>query len=516
MDPQAHQLDLRLTLLDDLVASASPATEGGHASLDFIPGAMLLGAVAGRLYSGLSRTDAYRLFHSGALRFGDGVPLADGSPGWPMPLCWHKIKGTDPTDEHGRLCPEHLRNLQHGRFSEGVQPQQLRHGFVTADGRRLSMRRALRMKTAIDPGTGRVAESQLFGYEAIAAGQVYAATIEADPALPASLWASVAELFDGPVELLLGRSRSAEYGRVRAEPIQPIPAPAATPPAADLTLWCLSDLALIDAHGQPTLTPEPSRFGLGRGAFDAARSFLRVRRYAPWNAHRRAFDVQRQVIRRGSVITFSGIDPPLTPAERAHIVGGIGLHREQGLGRVCIDPELLADANGDATPVFAPAVSAQPKPAPSRPDDPLITWLERRRRSGAARRAAERAARAQALELARICRLARAYGAVPDHLPVGPSPAQWGSVLELARTQSSLNAARAALFDGADAICRAAAEGWQDRFRDAGGERSIRDWLRDSALPSLPDIAALRLFAHAAQAVAGTEHRPEHTAEGSA
>lgn len=494
----ARTLNLTLTLLEDLVASEHPATEGGHESLDYIPGAMLLGAVAARIYCHCSRQEAYQLFHSRVVRFGDGIPLYDGLPCWPMPICWHYAKGEVPIKEDGFLDASKVRYLGPGSFAEGVQPKQLRTGFVRCDGMTFSPERSLRMKTAIDPTTGRAAESQLFGYQAILAGFSYAVRIESDPDLPDGLWNRVTDLFGKPCELMLGRSRSAEYGRVRVEAVQAgVTWPSTTPVSSQLTLWCLTDLALLDGRGQSTLQPTPAHFGLTCGRLDVSRTFLRFRRFAPWNAYRQAYDLQRQVIRRGSVIAFSDIDPPLTNDEVSKIAAGVGLCREQGLGRVCVDPRVLASEQPSFDPAIRDRLSAVAAPRPR--DDALIAWLEAQRSGGNVRRDAEEQAKAQAKALKERYRLARAYAGVPVGLPVGPSPAQWGNVYEAARTATDRNTLRAALFDGADAICKETGENWKDQFRDDQGVRTFRDWLKGSALPGLATVQAVRLFGREAQ-----------------
>ncbi|MDS4031992.1 MAG: hypothetical protein RKO66_18265 [Candidatus Contendobacter sp.] len=504
-------LMLKLTLLDDVVASERPATEGGHTSLDYLPGAMLLGAAAARLYSKLSRGEAYTLFHSGRVRFGDGLPLANKAPGWPMPLCWHARKGESPTNGQ-RLDAAKVRNLQCGRFPDGAQPKQLREGHIRADGYRLTVRQTLRMKTAIDPDTGRVAESQLFGYEAIQAGQSFLTRIEADDDVPEPLWANLTGVLGGSGELLLGRSRSTEFGRVRAEPLDSSAAPAFLPVSGaasqEVTLWCLADLALLDAWGQPTLAPSPQALGVSRGRVDWERSFLRFRRYAPWNAYRCAYDLERQVIRRGSIITLTDVVPPLTDAERSRLTAGIGVHREAGLGQVSVDPQLLA---GPA-PVFAAPMTTQPTGTPVAPgaSHPLITWLTAGQAGSATRSAAEQQARAQAKALAERYRLARAFIGLAANQPIGPSPAQWGSIYEQARTADDLVALRQALFAGDNALCKPRGEGWQDQFRDETGDetaiRSFFDWLQAVATDQLQSVQALRVFGREAQRIAQREH----------
>jgi hypothetical protein len=504
-----RELNLKLTLREDLVANDGAATEGGQAGLDYLPGLLLLGAAAARLYPNLSRAEAYRLFHSGAVRFGDALPLMDDSPGWPMPLCWHEVKG-DPAVTGDHFAAGKVRNLQFDRFPEGVQPKQLRADHVRADGRRLKVSRSLRMKTAIDPRTGRVAEAQLFGYESIDAGQVFAARIQAPDTLPADLWKQLTDALTADGELLLGRSRSAEYGRVTMETFGGASLEPDQNPKTDrrLTLWCLSDLALLDEWGQETLAPTHTALGLSRGAIDWERTFLRFRRYAVWNAYRNGFDLERQVIQRGSVIALKlgEGDAPWTEAERNSLAAGVGLYREAGLGWLVPDPLLL----GQAEPQFAPAVEPKEgqKP-PSQPVHPLLEWLKAGTKGANDRSTAEGAARRYRDELKERYRLARAFSGVPDTLPIGPSPAQWGSVYETARMEESqqLEQLKGKLFGGTNPICKPTGDGWQDQFRDDQGVRKFHEWFKslfDQAPP--PTVAAMRFFAREALRVAQGVH----------
>lgn len=504
-----HTLNLKLTLVDDLVASERPATEGGHASLDYLPGAMLLGAAAAELYADLSRGDAHILFHSGRVRFGDGLPLEDEVPGWPMPLCWHERKEKSAT--HGRrLVPDKMRNLQFGRFGEGEQAKQIRDDHVRVDGLKLSIRKSMRMKTAIDPDTGRVAESQLFGYETISAGQSFAARVEADEELPESLWERLVGALTARGELLLGRSRSAEYGRVRVAlietPIFPLTG-IRERRGKEMTLWCLSDVALLDRWGQPTLEPSPESLGLGTGKIRWDRTFLRFRRYAPWNAHRRGPDLERQVIRRGSVIALE-LDAVPDGKRYEGLAAGIGLHRESGLGRVWVDPPLLAGEY----PEFEPVIEAriQTDEMPTKPDHPLIAWLEKRSGGDKRRLDAEKQARELAVELAKSYRLARAFAGLEDGLPIGPSPSQWGSVYEKAKSGTNLGALKQTLFEEGDGVCKPEAEGWRDSFRDEHGVRRFAVWFEESS-DGLGSLRALRVFCREAQRIAQSAHgRNDH------
>lgn len=545
------ELAIKITLLEDVVVNERPANEGGHKGLDYLPGYLLLGAAAARLYEDCSREDAWRLFHSGQVQFGNALPLAEGHPVWPMPLCWHEAKDDSAIrDGTDYLARDRVFNLQRVELPEEKQPKQLREGYVRADGYRLTVERSFRMKTAIHPDTGRVAESQLFGYESINAGQSFVARVSALEDFPAELWERLTKVFDDGAEVLLGRSRSAEYGRARihawtSPPSALDPAPGAAD-GNETVLWCLSDLALLDEHGQPTLKPSARALGLTRGAIDWTRSYLRFRRYAVWNQHREGYDLERQVIRQGSVIALTGLDAPLTDAERAMLAAGVGLHREAGLGRVCVDAKLLVGERPDFAPRFeTPGAKDAKEEGESRtkPNSPLIVWLERRNEGDKERQAAERASQALRKTLKQCYANARKFAGVPEHLPIGPSPAQWGTLYEAARVADSGNAEklRERLFNGENALCKPKGEGWQDEFRADGGKDviSFYRWFERIALPGCADkndknekkekkepnpaaspdgsidkVQTLRLFLREAQRVAQREHGRSDPKEG--
>ena len=103
----------------------------------------------------------------------------------------------------------------------------------------------------------------------------------------------------------LGRSRSAQFGAVDIEQQDLVQTNQVKIPAQPLlTLWLTSDMQLQN-NGQPTLIPEPQVLGLPEGTkWITESSFLRTRRYSMYNAYRRHYDKERQVISRGSVLRY--------------------------------------------------------------------------------------------------------------------------------------------------------------------------------------------------------------------
>lgn len=444
---------LEITLLEDCVFSASSATAGAHASLDRVPGQTLLGAAASRLYARLDPTTAFRAFHSGALRFGDGLPRVDGETALPIPMAWHHAKEHRPTDGNKRLKSDRIHNfLLVQKLPDGRQPEQMRKGFVSRDGYQIEPQHELRLKTAIDPDTGRAAESQLFGYDALSRGQTFMARLEADDDFDEAIFEEVVQALAG--EQLLGRSRSAEYGRVRIRPTEIAPAQPGTVTDNEVILWLLSDLALQDAHGFPTLDPRPEYLGLGPGRVAYDRSFLRHRRYAPWNAFRGGYDRERAVLSAGSVITLT-LDVPPAPESLAALEHGAGLFREAGLGRVKVNPELLRQPQ----PMFATPTPGPERQLPARPDHPLIAWLESRD-DDREFRIHERVRQGVDAYTRLLERGRRMQGLRPDDA-FGPSPSQWSQVYEQARSGRGKDLSER-LFADKRGAARVSMENWKE------------------------------------------------------
>lgn len=460
---------LELELLDDVVISSRAASFGGHESLDYLPGATLLGWAASRLYAELEAQDlAYLTFHSGHMRFGNGLPLdAFGAMGCPTPQCWSHTKGEAPdqiiigdvscTDSQSRF-------FMPGRFnnqlvtSSDARHRTLREGYVVpATGEWLHPRRTLRMKTAIHPQRGRAAQGQLFGYQSLAAGQRFRAVLSADDEIPQAVFSTIRDAFDAAI-LHIGRSRSAQYGRVRCTVREAAPNPAAAMPGGDtLTLWLLADLAALDHNGQPTLTPNLRALcsALPEVELDLQHSYFGSRRYSPYNAFRRAPEMEHHVIEQGSVLRYPVM---LNSAQLALLNAGLGLYREAGLGAVAVNPTLLTQAKPDWPEPRVVIVSL----APEEPTAPLITWLKARQEAVPQQ---DDGTQNQGLasELSRLYLSARRYAGAPEHVLIGPSASQWGSVVQAVRglRNRSPDDLMERMFDERDGICRSKGkDGW--------------------------------------------------------
>ncbi|MCP4702797.1 MAG: hypothetical protein GY862_38950 [Gammaproteobacteria bacterium] len=480
-----------VTLEEEVIISRRAATLGGQGSLDYLTGAAFLGVSARVLYPVLSREDAYTVFHSGKVRFGNALLLSpQGQPVYPVPLCWHTDKDYGQDLKDGMVLRH--KKIHNNRF-EPKGRKSLGNGYITLDGCYYRPQTVLRMKTAINPQTGRANEGQLFGYAGLAAGLRFRFALSADEDIPKELFDRVTDSLTGTVRI--GRSRSAEYGRVRVAVENSVESLSVSHEKNVVVLWLLSDMALTDDWGQPALTPEPAHFGLPRES-NADNSFIRTRRYAPFNAYYRKREQERAVLCMGSVLTFnvpSGFDARALAKKLEH---GVGLHREAGLGKIWVNPPLLADPQ----PAFEKRKDIVPEQpgAVSMPDSPLFHWLRAKNIFQENARQAEKIADIWVEELSRLYPSARLLASVPAGMRIGPSPSQWGRVMGLAKT-AGISAAelKKKLFEGEDAVCKEKKDpDWlAEIFLDEGGPSTFRAWLQarcKSADPALlPAIAAL-------------------------
>lgn len=482
-------LELILTLIEDVVFSERSATVGGHKGLDYIPGAALLGAAAARLYSKLPATAAFTLFHSGQVRFGNGLPLApDIELSWPVPLCWHYGKGEKIFD-NGKIIADKV--WMGTNLPNNSQSQQIHHGYVTQAGTWLKPKEVMRMKTAIDPVTGRTNKDATFGYESLSAGQRFVARIIADTTVTGELFAQLRTALTGSI--LLGRSRSAEYGRVAVEIRDFTPPPLTLNNQQHITLWLISDLAALDNKGQPTLTPHPEWLGLPPGKINWEQTFIRTRRYSPWNSYRGGPDVERQVIIQGSVLTFD-LERILNAQEQARIRSGLGAHRETGLGQVWLNPAWLGTMNGHPQFISSPPIKESKDDKKPQSTSALITWLKGEQEKQLSRGTVAKQAHDVVREYKKSLESARKLKGLAINSEIGPSASQWGSVLSAAKDANSSEALKEKLFKGDSCVCKYTMPGWEDEYWTGKVIIQFADWIRNQ-FDAHPDIRFMQILA---------------------
>lgn len=450
---------LLITLIDPVITSHGAATTQQNLALPYIPGAFLLGA-ASRNYS--QATDPFQMFHSGAVRFGDALPYdeSDGL-GFPVPLSLHREK--DRADGP-------ILNLSLERPKDGAMKRLSGH-TMAPDGTQITVATLGSLKTAIDWGNGRARDGQLFHLEALAAGQRFWATIEAD---------NEQDLSELKEQLLtsgrnrLGRSRSAEFGRVELEWVDAPAAPAIATAGDAKLIWAISDLAL-----DPDMRDLAAALGI-EGQIKQDSCFYRLRDVWPFNGHWQTRGIVRTVVERGSVIAVENCT--LKPG--VHVVGQ---HREIGCGRVIVEPKLLSGAEL----VKSGKILGAPKreSAAIAGTTPTFALLKTRAEQLAPEDRVEKA-RASLIALGRLYKRAAAIAGSEEGW-IGPGPTQWGAI----EAEIQARGHEASLFEGDKSTARAGDRDWETQC----GDQSFRDWLIKEWSDAENDPGRVQLIAKAAR-----------------
>jgi hypothetical protein len=358
-----HYAEFDIELLTDVSLPARSSSLDDAGSRHFIPGASLLGCVARRIHDALDPESAFRIFQTAAVRFLDALPEVGSERGLPMPRSLHQPKALNASG---------LLNLAFTARPENVQLKPFgTDTWVSPDlTRQTALHTTTTMRTAIQPD-GRALDGLLYSLDVLPAGlrfrALVAAASEADLGTVAKALAS---------DHHVGRARGTEIGRIRISRRSTTPKFPAPAVAETISFLCVSSLALRDADtGMPTFTPRASDFGLPAGwDLDLEKSFIRTERFTPHHGKRSLPDLERQLIERGSVLTFKRDSaPPLDPARvSAQIARGVGEYRNAGHGEIRVMTDALLAERLAPPQRVAPAT--RQITAVSAPTDDLFRW----------------------------------------------------------------------------------------------------------------------------------------------
>ena len=452
--------DFLVTLLGDVAIGSRGTLVGARRGCDFLPGHVFLGAAAARLYASLG-DDAWTVFHSGKVRFHDAHPIYGESVGFPAARCWHSRGKADLA-----LGPVAYYNLSHPDDQTGTDFRRIDAAYITEDGFCPKPDTGLQLKTAINPATGRAADEKLYSYHVIKRGGGFRFCLRAD-GISESLYAKVAKSLTG--KLRLGSSRSAEYGLVSVEPME-VSKPLESKPFGSedkrVLLQLLANLVVLDDWGQPSVCPKPQWVGLPPGRLVLDRSFLAHNSATPFNAALRRREWERQFLQAGSVLCFEFDQAPDWESLQQRCRRGLGLFRQNGFGRVWLNPPPLARRQWKlqkALPEAKPesGVSEEINTKTTKPNHPLVHWLVDRVSAAKGDEEARFAGEKWALSLEKCYSDACMLAALPQGRRVGPSPSQWGRVRDLARDKTqNLQSLRQALFEVDGCLCKQGDPEW--------------------------------------------------------
>jgi hypothetical protein len=317
----------RCEFLSDVILQSSSNTQGNIQLSDFIAGSNFLGMVAANGGYDAFGEDAFDVFHSGVVCFGDGHLLMGDQMSYKIPLSYFNLKIGEGNYNRIHLSAEEEQSLR----DEHKQLKQRRTGYMSADAE-FCVHPAYRysQKSAYDRVLRRSKEGEMFGYSALEKGTHWVFKVT---------YADEKYVEDVEKKLFaatrLGKSKSAEYGQIKITALGNIPEVQSKKPDDGLTyLYANSRLALVDENGAPTLTPSIENLGLKSGSIVWEKTQLKTISYNPYNYTRETKEYLRLALAKGSVIVLKDV-------EDENIHTKVGAYLNEGFGDILVNPEFL-------------------------------------------------------------------------------------------------------------------------------------------------------------------------------
>lgn len=369
------EITYRIDLLEPALVTSLQGDPNSSVAFDYLPGSVLRGMLIGKYLNsqpvGSDDSTLRRLFFDGTVCYLNGYPLdVHGQPGQPVPASWQRVK----YDESGEIFDFAIKAQ-----NTEQQWQAVKAPFYTLSGEEVRLIQPARNVAIHTQRTARFGRAMpkyrpvesgqtsggaipqlgkdeipgtVYRYDALAAGQTFAATIicdndEDEPTLRA--------LLDGYVTI--GGSRSGGYGRAKirllanSDSRQDETEDDRDLPEGVLIVTLQSNALLRDGRGQFTVDPKhisqvlSNHLGVPlklKGAFLAAEALGGFNR--KWGLPL----PQTLAVSMGSVLIFQnpGCDRALLDKLEAR---GIGERRAEGFGRIAFNrqrfPKLMLKEN---------------------------------------------------------------------------------------------------------------------------------------------------------------------------
>jgi CRISPR-associated protein Csx10 len=368
---------LNFTAQEPLILSDGSSETMAHRSLDYIPGNMVLGALAGRWLerrrNARSRPDDDPVFRSlfldGSVSWGHAYPMVGEAACWPIPKAFFKLKN-DPdlpvvgSGQEGTVInrlvqdPDSIHGLPNDEAEEENQKQKrCSPGFLAPDTLvKPDHKTGWAMHVALDQSARSAIEGLLFGFSSLGEGSRFQSeTFVQEPAVDA-----FKELLDSVRLIRVGHGRSAGYGSASIDGFAEQPLASQPPvPQGLCRVFLVSDFVAKNSWLQPvdSLLDELKPF-LGPAQLDDSFTiFADHAVIAGFNNLWRLPRPSRTALVKGSVLEFTVHEPPdQTPPWPPCF----GAFTTEGYGRLILNPPFLAPPRHRSQAGAAPPQASKP------------------------------------------------------------------------------------------------------------------------------------------------------------
>jgi CRISPR-associated protein Csx10 len=349
-----------IELDEPVLATALAGDPNTGASFGYLPGSVLRGALIAaymrqKRVEELAASDktAQRLFLNGQTQYLNGYLLdREGQRALPRPLSWQQEKEAqqrETEDTPASLFDFAYEEQEDDPDKQWKAPKSLFFSFTKKSDkiRWLSPDRVLAVHTQRDPVKGRSTTEQgaVYQYEALAAGQIFAAMIVCHNGADEPF---LSDLLEG--EHNIGGSRGAGYGRVRFKKVETkmereLLGELETEINGRFLVACLSDLLLQNEEGQFQADPQLAKSALEKQlkckllwfGGNQPNAFINGNHIGGFNRKWGLPLPQAKAISMGSVFVFEPPQSATVEQLQALEARGLGLRRAEGFGRIAFN-----------------------------------------------------------------------------------------------------------------------------------------------------------------------------------
>lgn len=315
---------------EPLVLFKKAKSEQTTESLDYIPGSVFRGAMAAALFKDDADDSLInQIIFNNSVQFGDAHVCINGKRSLQLPFSYYM----EVKEGNNEL------ELFHEISNWSRKLKQKREGYFIFDNGEILLHKVEtddRLKSARSAENRASKEGSMYFYRFIDEGQIFEFEVRS---VDEALLQKVVDKFHGK-ELYFGKSKQAEFGgKVLVTPVNGV-LPVDTVTASAQIIYAESNLCFLNQWGEFTSEPSIEQLvGNSETEIDWSRSQLRFRTYAPYNAHRQAYDFERLIIEKGSVFYLK--QPVNVSSELVN--NGVGCFLTEGFGRILIDPDFLTE-----------------------------------------------------------------------------------------------------------------------------------------------------------------------------
>jgi CRISPR-associated protein Csx10 len=363
-------LKYRMTTLAPLLITNNAGDPNMVSTKEYISGTVILGALAGiyirknnYLTNAHEKPDFNNWFLNGSLKFTNAYIVSYDDK--------NNIKNNVPLPNSIHYDKDNENDIYDLFFTNedktANKTTKIIGGFGRFDSNYLypqKVKKSLNFHHERDPITGTTKEGMIFNYESIDSGQTFEGAIIGEEKDLSEIVQSIWKKF----ELNIGRSRSAQYGRIRFEFVQEKPEDIPIKTASsEISLTLLSDTIIYSKQGFSTTDKKDFeavlKKKLGKNSIEIKKTFVKTGEIENFISIWKLRKPSETCFLMGSCFLISGIDTNNTEKLKELQINGIGERTKEGFGRVGIhlkiNGKLTKKEYGDApdSTIALPAVT---------------------------------------------------------------------------------------------------------------------------------------------------------------